>query len=353
MSNLQMVKPANANKQVLPSIDLMRVICAFMVVIIHTQSKGGHDVVGYFISQIFPRVAVPFFFMVSGYFLSLSLTKKQDIKVIFKYLKRVIATYTLWSMIYYLISVQYNLKNNIPIAKATKHFIINFFSIGSNYHLWYFPALIFSVLVLAVFYKFNKLNLLIWLSILLYIIGLFGVAYHGIGIKIPALNLLYNSSQFTPISRIVLMGVPFFVLGHMMNIGKEYFNKVSSNGNWIVSITIIVCFLIEIFFVKNFDLSKGITVTIFLYLLTGWVLNLCIKNPMINILKHSVKLRYISNFTYYSHPIYIMIVDEFFSKNFKQTLTQLPEVFIVFFLTTITAIIIVKLNNKYLLKLVA
>lgn len=353
MSDLQITKSTNTSKQVIPSIDFMRVICAFMVVIIHTQSIGGNDVWGYIISQIIPRVAVPFFFMISGYFLSLSLTKKRDIRIIFKYLKRVIITYTLWSIIYYIISLPYIIRNNVPIGKATKHFMINFFSIGSSYHLWYFPALIFSVLVLAIFYKFNKLKLLIVLSILLYMIGLLGIAYHGIGIKIPILNLLYNSPQFTPISRVVLMGVPFFVLGHILNIGKEYFTKVSSIGSWTISIAITVCFLLEIILVKNLGISNNITVTTFLYLLTGWILILCIKNPMLNIVKHSMKLRYISNFTYYSHPIYITIVDTFFSKIFNQSLTQLPEVLIVCLLTTITAIIITKIDNIYLLKLVA
>ena len=353
MNSLQDKKPANASMQAIPSIDFMRVICAILVVIVHTQSKGGDGVVEYTLTQIIPRVAVPFFFMISGYFLSLSLTKKHDIRIIFKYLKRIIATYILWSMIYYIVTIQYNLRNNISIAKVTKHFIINCFSIGSSYQLWYFPALILSVFVFMFFYKMNKLNLLIGLSIILYMIGLFGSSYYRIGIKNPTLNLLYSSSQFTPISRVFLMGIPFFLLGHIMNIHKKYLIKISIRRSWIITIALIVGFLIEIAFVKNMGISKGFTVTAFLYLLTGGIFILCIKNPMINILKHSMKLRYISNYTYYSHPLYIKFVDIFFSKMFKQSLAHLPEVMIVCFLTTITVIIILKVNNKHLLKLVA
>ena len=45
------------------SLDLMRWICAFLVVVIHVPIVGAH-----FIMPI-TRIAVPFFFMITGYYL--------------------------------------------------------------------------------------------------------------------------------------------------------------------------------------------------------------------------------------------------------------------------------------------
>lgn len=53
----------------IPSIDLMRVICAFMVVAIHIVPFDRiNENIRYILIEIIPRIAVPFFFVVSGFF---------------------------------------------------------------------------------------------------------------------------------------------------------------------------------------------------------------------------------------------------------------------------------------------
>lgn len=54
------------------SIDIFRYICSVMVIAIHTAPFSDiNEQLGYAFSQIIPRIAVPFFFAVSGYFLCL------------------------------------------------------------------------------------------------------------------------------------------------------------------------------------------------------------------------------------------------------------------------------------------
>ena len=51
------------------SIDVFRLVCAIMIVSIHTQPLSDiNSFAGYFASGIITRFAVPYFFVVSGYF---------------------------------------------------------------------------------------------------------------------------------------------------------------------------------------------------------------------------------------------------------------------------------------------
>lgn len=56
-------------KQRNQSIDIFRLLCAVMVVAIHTSplSELG-DGAAYLFQEIVPRIAVPFFFAAAGYF---------------------------------------------------------------------------------------------------------------------------------------------------------------------------------------------------------------------------------------------------------------------------------------------
>ena len=51
------------------SIDFFRLVCALLVVVIHTEPLCDiNEIIGFITIQILPRIAVPFFFCVSGYY---------------------------------------------------------------------------------------------------------------------------------------------------------------------------------------------------------------------------------------------------------------------------------------------
>lgn len=74
-SILQYEQRAEVNREYLTSLDLMKLICAVLVIAIHVPLLGtGSDnlvvqEVGYYIQQCFTRIAVPLFFACSGYLL--------------------------------------------------------------------------------------------------------------------------------------------------------------------------------------------------------------------------------------------------------------------------------------------
>lgn len=342
------------SRQIFPSIDMMRILCAILVISIHTRPFEEYGSTARLIfQQILPRVAVPFFFAVSGYFLSSSLFKKREFAVIVKYLKRIIFTYTLWTILYFLTVIPSITTGKEQFITALKRLLINFFIFGSYYHLWYFPALIFSVIVFAFFYKISKLNFLVYFSIVMYMIGVLGVSYIKIGNGIPLLNNLYDSSYFMPLRRMLFMGLPFFVLGYLIYKLIPYLIRISNNKVVIFSSIITLCFILEIYSVLKFSISDQVTITVFLYLLTACLLVLCIKIPLTGQSKNSVIFRYISNFTYYSHPFFILCIGQIFEKLFGHSISQTPSFFIVTIATVTAAFILCKINNKYLLKLMS
>lgn len=337
-------------KQKINSIDLMRVICAYMVVAIHTHPGQEYNTtISYIFTQVIPRIAVPFFFAVSGYFFTASLISNKSIVII--YFKRILFTYTLWSFVYFIIQYIIDIRNNVSAISMMKSTIINYFVFGSWYHFWYFPALIFCVLISSLFNKLKKIELLAKLSIVLYIMGVLGCAYYYLGIQLPVINRLYTFSQFDLLRRVLFMGLPFFMIGYFVNKIKGYFNKINNKTSIFIMILILILFVFEIIIVNILHLQINIFITLFLYPLTGWVLILCTKNPMKSLDKFSAQLRVIGNLSFYSHPLLIMLFGTIVPKLIGITISETYLFLATCISTTSLAVFFYRLNNKWINKI--
>ena len=135
------------------SIDIFRYVCALMVVAIHAHPFCELGVnADFFFSTLLPRIAVPFFFAASGYFYIKKLESGAE-RCFSQYLKRIVTTYALWSVIYFIFTF---CKGGYSALKwFAVSSVYNFFVKGSYYHFWFFPALIISVCLITVFYKMN------------------------------------------------------------------------------------------------------------------------------------------------------------------------------------------------------
>lgn len=128
------------------SIDVFRYVCAIMVVAIHTcPFEDISRELGYVFSQVVPRIAVPFFFCVAGYYYIGGLLSGKN--NFLPYVKKLLFVYTSWSMLYYVITFFQNVVfNKGSLFDFVKGSIKSFFISGSYYHFWYFPAIFFAVL---------------------------------------------------------------------------------------------------------------------------------------------------------------------------------------------------------------
>lgn len=334
------------------SIDIFRYVCAILVVAVHTTPFIEiNEQLAYLFETILPRVAVPFFFAIAGYYYIVKITEeKVDIKKVFGgYIKKLLLVYSIWSIMYIIIELVQEISTGLTVIEFLKQIISSYFIGGSYYHLWFFPALFFAIIVTTFFAKIKKVKILAYFSLILYVIGCFGCSYYEIGNKIPILNELINFSRFTLIRRVVLMGLPFFMMGYYIKMWEDKLkNKMDNKKILYLLMGSIVAFVLEIVLVTQFEIQKNVIITIFLYFLVFFIIVLLLNNPLKGKEKIGKITRGMANFMYYSHPIFILLLNKISFIQNKNTLIFILIVAI----TSLIGYIIVRMNNKVINKLI-
>jgi surface polysaccharide O-acyltransferase-like enzyme len=217
------------------SIDAFRFLAIIGVIVIHTTRLKGDelkDAYDYFYVAINQgsRFAVPFFFIISGFFFAKKISVRDTVlPVAEKILKRLgliwlffcmvyILPYDLFSVFEYGVAgpvkmVYWNLENIIsdPVRLVFE---------GSKGHLWFLVSLANSVLIATLFLRYwkkNPLLPLIIVSVALYIFGLLAKSYSETPLGIHIDFNTRNGPFFSTI---------FFVLGYVLsyiNFSQKYF----------------------------------------------------------------------------------------------------------------------------------
>lgn len=195
--------PRPARRQGVPALDLARVAAAVLVVCIHTSPLGSYTDAGdFFLCRVLARLAVPFFLMVTGYFLA-----QKGWRSTAKTAKRLCGLYALCVALY----LPLNLYGGgfAGAAELLQKLLVD----GTFYHLWYFPG---TVLGLGVAYcmvqKLGQTGALA-AAAALYLIGLGGDSYYGLAARVPALNAFYDGVLgFSAYTRNGLFYAPLFLL---------------------------------------------------------------------------------------------------------------------------------------------
>ncbi len=332
------------------SIDLFRYVCALMVVAIHTHPfcELGTNA-DFFFSTLLPRIAVPFFFAASGYFYIKKLESGKE-HCFSQYLKRIVITYILWSVIYFIFTF---CKGGYSALKwFAVSSVYNFFIKGSYYHFWFFPALIISMCLTTVFYKLNLKKLLLPVSLLLYVIGCIGCAYYKIGVRVPLLRIIYESGYFTIVRRIFMMGFPFFSCGKLIDILEKRLNKRGNAKIFVMTAVSFVIWLVEIAAVLKFGLSANIIITFGLYPMLISVFLLLLRYPLPNCSKTASIFRTSANFTFYSHPLILELIKFIYARTSNEEINSVPLYFVTVILAFAVSFVLLKLDNKILNKFI-
>lgn len=127
------------------------------------------------------RIAVPFFFTASGFFLFRKTSWDNfDPKVPIKYVKHIFFLYIIWTIIYLPISIHYIKNNEMGISYGIKEYLRDCIFQGSFNHLWYLTALIFAVILVSfLIYKKVKIKYIVIAASIFYFIGLFAQSWFG------------------------------------------------------------------------------------------------------------------------------------------------------------------------------
>ena len=197
-------------------IDILKCICAFMIVCIHCPFP--HEAGQYFIS--ISRIAVPVFFMITGYFYHLKTDKSRKIKQIKKiFLLGLSANiiFFVWKCFYQLISggsIADYIKSVFTLKNFIKFTALNESPFGV--HLWYLGAILYVLVIIAIAQREKITKFLYLLSPFLLmgdlILGKYSLLFFG------------REFPYIIVRNFLFVGIPYFCIGMWFSEHKRDYN---------------------------------------------------------------------------------------------------------------------------------
>ena len=281
--------PANDKKNY-NGIDLIKFVCAILVFIIHIPPFQGEvsefTKYGNFGLQHFVcRVAVPFYFVSSGFFLFKKMPLYElDKEIIKVYCYKILRLLGIWHVLLFA---------------------------GGSGHLWYLGASVIAIILLSLCFHFRiKTGYIYAIACVLYLIGLLGDSYFGIIAplqNIAIFNLLFKAYRlaFSTTRNGVFMGFIFVLMGATFSKRKVILKTRTALMGFVVSM---ICLFAEIFLLKYNDIPIEYNMYVFLlpatFFLFSFAASIELKDS--SIYKH---LRNIGMIIYFSH----LLVNKFTS----------------------------------------
>ena len=156
-------------KKTVPTLDLFRLAAVLLVVMNHTSPLADVSAMAdFWLTRVLARVAVPFFLMTTGYFLS-----RNHWAGVGRQLKKLCLLYGVCILLY--LPVNLYAGSFTGPADVLRKLLVD----GTFYHLWYFPATILGI-VIARWLSRLGLRVALPVAALLYLIGLGGDSYYGL-----------------------------------------------------------------------------------------------------------------------------------------------------------------------------
>ena len=201
------------------TIDLFKFISSILIIGIHTNLIVDiNDTLNFAFVDIICRLAVPFFAVCSGYFLSKSLAKNEfRAKPIIKQEWKMIKLYALWTLLYLLYSIPTWIKTGWMSFGAFKDFALATFKFGSHYHLWYLISLIYALPLFYLCVKYIKnRKVLFIMMIVLYIVKALSYGYSQ---WLPTfLQIAFKiGNKFSALFDAVFLLLPLLLLGFFIS----------------------------------------------------------------------------------------------------------------------------------------
>lgn len=247
------------DKKVYSNIDLLKFIFSFFIVMIHTSPFADvNETVHYVFENIITRVAVPFFFVSSGFFFAKSFEYSKQKKIAgtktnFKRLRktewRIILLYAVWSVIYLFLAMPVNY--NGWSIKNIIDYCLSSVSKFSYYHLWYIYALVFAYPILYFLMRYLNPKVVAGICISLYLAGIFVNSYAYL-LPLQTVTSFFegisNATGYYLVSNILFRALPLMWLGIYVARHKKKLNK------HLCVIGAVVCF--GLFFAENILLNN-------------------------------------------------------------------------------------------------
>lgn len=341
------------NKLNYQNLNILKYISAILIVILHLRPfLNFSNELDLAFNNIVTRICVPIFFIITGYFVSKK--EKENKDYIKSYINKTIPLYLTWSLLYvpviiitmiqYLPTInEYLSKINIalPLLVALIILLLPIVILlalcytGIYYHLWYFPAIIFSLLVLK---KWKKKFNIKYLLVISFVLLLFGATetYYGV-LPFSAKKLLsYYYNIFFTTRNFLFFGLFYVVLGYYMGTKEKLYSKYCF-VKLVVSFFLLTFEAILLHDIDRLDsniLLSCVPLTYYLFISTVYITN-------------NIKLKFpfsdYSKYYYLIHPMIIFAISLLF-----ENISNYPylNIFMVLLITHIISFLIVKLKSE-------
>lgn len=187
----------------LAMLDWGRLMAAVLVLCIHTSPLTSFsNAADLWLTRVLARVAVPYFLMLSGYFLA-----RQNWQTIGHFCKKIFFMYVVAVVLYLPLNWYHGGMTSVQWLRAIA-------LDGTMYHLWYFPAVLLGVWIARGLLRLGNIPAFC-IAVGLYLIGLGGDSYYGLVCQIGPMRSFYDGVfQVWTYTRNGLFFTPlFFLLG--------------------------------------------------------------------------------------------------------------------------------------------
>jgi len=340
------------------NLDGVRYFCSILVIVLHLRPfLGTFDFLDLIINYILGRVCVPIFFFTTSYFIAKK--EKTDPQYIKKYIRSLLPVYFIWSLLYlpilisflmpyipqvmgYLNLIPSVLRIPIVLLSIPVGLMIALLYSGVYYHLWYFPALILSLLVLNWWKRRHRLVSLLFISFFLILFGAMETYY---GVLPDVIKPIVSSyfKVFVTTRNFLFFGLFYITFGYV--VGKRKFHS----PNWVVLKVIGWGFVLvmESLFIRGIDrFNSNILLSCipFVY----YLFCLLIYNKPLYHKKRVFPLRNLYKYYYLIHPLVIYLFQRLIFPWSESIFHNcFLEVFLILFITHIGSLFLLWIKSKF------
>lgn len=284
-------------KKLLKGIDVLKLICAFLIVFLHTYNRDG-GMLGNWFYRVIASIGVPFFFIVSGFFFARGLRRTNwSFDYLKVYLDRIIKIYVAWTLITLPVSWLCVVRGHGDYSFSLKViylFRMIFFS-GSCGIYWYVLAMICSCPIIYYFTRKGWEMYLYIVSTLLFIVGVwYNSPYNDNNIVFLFIHAVFGSER-----NFFNVGLFYMCIGYIFAVNES---RLKFKSTFIYSLLIIaIIFRSYEVNLLHINLLQALLAALFFIMALNLAVNISNEKSMI--------LRKLSTTMYLIHYPFILLFD--------------------------------------------
>lgn len=300
------------------TIDFLKLFFAFCIVGIHTDIVKVIDNtdIQWYVMQLVFRLGVPFFFIVSGYFLGGKLwncnDRESQRQCVLRYSRRLIPAYVLWSLVNLLVTLPQWYRNAHGNLKDVMTMVVKTILLYPTGAMWFVLACIVGAWILYLLWNHKKL--MVCVALLAHGFGMLANTYYFVidGTKLHKIVDWYLEIFLNPRNG-VHVGFPMLCIGALLAMP----GLVTRIKKWQAAVMTVLSALLlvaEVMIVQGRNTRDDISLWFSFLIFIPFLILFCLKKDVLS--KFSMRwAREFSTCIFYSHCFFRTVLREVFAVN--------------------------------------